>query len=158
MGGNLVESLIGAIVLLIAGSFLYVAHSTTNIGGGGGYELTAQFDRVGALSLGADVRLSGIKIGTVTSQRLDPESYRAIISFSVIKDLKLSTDTLAKITSDGLLGETYIDIQPGGLDEYLAAGGELYDTQGPIDLFGLISKAVYSGDNGGGEGDKDGQK
>ncbi|GAB4571769.1 MAG: outer membrane lipid asymmetry maintenance protein MlaD [Rhodothalassiaceae bacterium] len=147
MSSNLVESLIGAAVLAVAGAFLYVAYTTTNIHGSGGYVLTARFDRIGSLGVGADVRISGIKVGTVTGQHLDPETYQAVVDFSVAKGVKLSTDTLAKITSDGLLGESYIDVQPGGLDEYLAAGDELYDAQGPLDLFALISKAVYSGDS-----------
>ncbi|WP_281301108.1 MULTISPECIES: outer membrane lipid asymmetry maintenance protein MlaD [unclassified Iodidimonas] len=146
MGGNLVESMIGAVVLAVAGAFLYIAYTTTNVGSASGYELQARFDRVGGLTLGADVRISGIKIGTVTGQRLDPQSYQAVVRFTVDKSLEISTDSFAKITSDGLLGDTYVELQPGGLDEYLSAGEEVYDTQGPIDLFGLISKAVYSGD------------
>lgn len=146
MGGNLVESLIGAVVLVVAGAFLYIAYSTTDVGARGGYPLGARFDRVGSLSLGADVRMSGIKIGTVTRQTLDPETYQAVVEFTVDKSLKLSSDSFAKITSDGLLGDTYIDLQPGGLDETLEPGDELSFTQGPIDIFNLISKAVYSGD------------
>ncbi len=148
MGGNLVESLIGAIVLVVAGVFLYVAYSTTDVGGRGGYPLGARFERVGSLSLGADVRLSGIKVGTVTRQSLDPQTYQAVVEFTVDKGLKLSQDSFAKITSDGLLGDTYIDIQPGGVDDMLEPGDELTFTQGPIDIFALISKAVYSGDSG----------
>ncbi|WP_149999304.1 outer membrane lipid asymmetry maintenance protein MlaD [Iodidimonas gelatinilytica] len=151
MGGNLVESLIGAVVLVVASVFLYVAYSTTGVGGGDGYPLEARFDRVGGLSMGADVRMSGIKIGTVTEQRLDPESFQAVIRFTVDKSLSLPTDSFAKITSDGLLGDTYVDVQPGGVPEYLQPGDEVAFTQGPIDLFGLISKAVYSGDAGSSE-------
>lgn len=158
MGSNLVESLIGAVVLVVAAGFLYIAYTTTDVGGVGGYPLNARFDRTGGLSLGADVRLSGIKIGTVTEQELDQATYQAVVRFTVKDGVQLPTDTFASISSDGLLGDTYLEIIPGGLDQYLKPGDQIEFTEDPVDLFGLISKAVYSvsGDGGSGSGSGDG--
>lgn len=150
MNGNLVESMIGAVVLFVAAGFLYVAYTTTNIAGGGGYPLSARFDRVGALSLGADVRLGGIKVGTVTKQRLDPETFQAVVDFTVDPSIRLPLDSSASVTADGLLGESYLKIAPGGIwpgeePEYLQPGDQVQFTEDPIDIFSLISKAVFSG-------------
>lgn len=156
MSSNLVESLIGAVVLAVAAGFLYIAYTTTEVAGGTGYKLEARFDTIGSLGLGADVRIAGIKVGTVTDVDLDLDNVArpAGVRLTVRPDIKLPSDSTAKITSDGLLSDPYVQLQPGGMPEYMQAGDEFYDTQGPIDLFGLISKAVYSGDSGG-DGDSD---
>jgi len=150
MNGNLVESLIGAAVLAVAGGFLYIAYTTTEVAGGAGYPLEARFDTIGSLGLGADVRIAGVKVGTVTKVDLDLDNVArpAGVRMTVRPDIRLPSDSTAKITSDGLLSDAYVQLQPGGMPDNLEPGDEFYDTQGPIDLFGLISKAVYSGDSG----------
>jgi len=153
MSGNLVESLIGAVVLAAAGVFLYIVYTTTDVSAGGGYPLTARFDRVGALQLGADVRLSGIKVGTVTDQELDPKTYQAIVRFSVDPSIELPEDTSASITSSGLLGDSFLQLQPGGSPMMLDHGSTVEFTEDPIDIWSLISQAVFSSDSGGGKDD-----
>jgi len=152
MSGNLVESLIGAVVLAVAMGFLYVIYTTTDVAAGGGYPLSARFDRVGALQLGADVRLSGIKVGTVTDQRLDTRTYQAVVRFSVDPSVELPTDSSASITSSGLLGESYLKLQPGGSPEMLQPGDMVEFTEDPVDIWSLISQAVFSSDDSSEEG------
>ncbi|HUD50864.1 outer membrane lipid asymmetry maintenance protein MlaD [Parvibaculum sp.] len=153
MQSNLVETLIGAIVVVIAGVFLFYGYSTSGMRSANGYHVKAEFDRIDGLANGSDVRLSGIKIGTVVSQTLDPSNYQAIVTLSLAPDVKIPDDSSAKITSEGLLGSNYIAVTPGGSEDYLKDGSEISFTQGSVDLMGLISQAVFSTGSG-----KDGDK
>jgi phospholipid/cholesterol/gamma-HCH transport system substrate-binding protein len=145
---NLVEALIGAAVLVVAGWFAFYGYSRTQGGGGAGYELMAKFPQVGGINVGSEVKVSGVKVGTVTSQRLDPKTYQAEIRFTVDKAVQLPIDTIAKITSEGLLGGSYIQLSPGGEMDYLKPGEQIEQTQGSVDLMGLIGQAIYkSGDS-----------
>lgn len=143
MNSNLVETLIGAVVIGVAAVFLVFAYSTVGPRTGGGYALTAKFDRVDGLPVGADVRISGIKVGSVTGQDLDPLTYRALVRLSVSSSIELPDDSSAKVASEGLLGGAYIAIEPGGSDKVIAPGGEIKYTQSSVDLMGLISRAVF---------------
>lgn len=143
MSSNLVESLIGALVLVIAGWFLVFAYERTDGAVAGGYTLTARFERIDGLGVGADVRLSGIKVGAIVGSELDPQTYQAIVRFSVAENVKLPMDTAAAITSEGLLGGTYLSLRPGGSLENLEPGDEIQETQDAIDLLGLIGKFMY---------------
>jgi phospholipid/cholesterol/gamma-HCH transport system substrate-binding protein len=145
---NLVEALIGAAVLAVAAWFAVYGYNRTQGGGGAGYELLAKFPQVGGINVGSEVKVSGVKVGTVTGQRLDPKSYQAEIRFTVDKAVQLPIDTIAKITSEGLLGGSYIQLSPGGEMEYLKPGEQIEQTQGSVDLMGLIGQAIYkSGDS-----------
>jgi phospholipid/cholesterol/gamma-HCH transport system substrate-binding protein len=143
MSSNLVESLIGALVLIIAGWFLVFAYERTDGAVSGGYTLSARFERIDGLGVGADVRLSGIKVGAIVASELDPQTYQAIVRFSVAENVKLPMDTAAAITSEGLLGGTYLSLRPGGSLENLAPGDEIQETQDAVDLIGLIGKFMY---------------
>jgi phospholipid/cholesterol/gamma-HCH transport system substrate-binding protein len=119
--------------------------NTTGSGAVAGYELVARFDRIDGISVGTDVRMSGIKIGTVTSQVLDQKTYRALVRMSIRNDIKVPEDSSIKVATEGLLGGTYLAVSPGGSDAMLVAGGEFETTQGSIDLVGLLGKAMFSG-------------
>lgn len=147
MNSSLVESLIGAVVLAVAAGFLYLAYTTTDIGTRGGTEYVARFERVSGLAIGADVRIAGIKVGSVTRTDLDTDNYQAVVRVSVRPDIPLPEDTTASITSDGLLGDAYVKLSPGGSPDMLPPGGEIEFTDSPTDLWSLIRKAVYSGDD-----------
>ena len=149
MGGNLVETLIGAVVLVVAGFFLYFSYEKADAGVVSGYPLMAKFDKVDGVKVGSDVMLAGIKVGTVMEQTLDAEQYLAVLKISMSMDVKLPDDSAIKIASDGLLGGKYLSIDPGGSDEYLEAGDEIRFTQGAVDLTDLIGKAIYSSGGGG---------
>lgn len=146
MSSNLVESLIGAVVLLVAGWFLVFAYERTDMGAGNGYTLTARFDRIDGIGVGSDVRMAGIKVGTVVDSRLDAETFQAVVTLSLDEAIELPTDTAVAITAEGLLGGTYMNLSPGGMDEYLQDGDEIGETQDAVDLLGLISKFIYSDD------------
>lgn len=144
MGGNPVESLIGAIVIAVAVGFLAFAYNQTGMGSVNGYTLLAKFDRIDGLTVGSDVRMSGIKIGTVTSQNLDTETFEAVVNLTVDKSIHLPDDTAAKITSEGLLGGYYLSIEAGGGEDMLEDGDEIQFTQGSVDLMGLVGQAIFS--------------
>jgi len=144
MNGNLVETLIGAVVLIVAGSFLAFAYTSSGTQAIDGYELTAKFDRIDGLAAGNDVKMSGIKVGTIIEQTLEPDTFFAVVRMEIDPAIKLPDDSSAKITSEGLLGGNYLALEPGGSDELLEAGDEISITQGSVDLLGLISQAVFS--------------
>ncbi len=145
MGNNIVETIIGAVVLAFAAIFLIFAYRTADLGAGGnGLNLIAKFDQVDGLQIGSDVRMSGIKVGTVTSQILDPESYRAVIGISINDEIQLPEDSAAKIASESLLGGSYLDLEPGGAEDMLEEGDEITFTQSSVSLMDLIGQAIFS--------------
>lgn len=149
MQKNLVEALIGAAVLIVAVWFVMVTYKTAEFGTVEGYTLTARFDKVNGLQVGGDVRIAGIRVGTITSQEVDTETFQAVIRFSVDPRIKLSADTSASIRSENLLGGSYLALQPGGDDELLEDGGEIDFTQGAIDVIDLLGKEIFrAGDDG----------
>jgi phospholipid/cholesterol/gamma-HCH transport system substrate-binding protein len=120
MKTNLVETAVGAVVIVIAAAFFTFAYTTSGIGkGSGGYQLTAEFDNADGIGIGSDVRMSGVKIGTVTSQELDPVTYQAVLRMSIDPTLKLPDDSSAKVTSEGLLGSKFVALEPGGSADML---------------------------------------
>ncbi len=144
MAGNVVETLIGAVVIAVAAVFLAFAYSTAKVGGNmAGYQLNARFSSVDGLNVGADVRLSGIKVGSITAQRLDPQTFAAVITMTISNDIKLPEDTAAKVAAAGLLGSNYLALEPGGSEKDLAPGGEIKHTQGSVNLIDLIGQAVF---------------
>ena len=157
MKNTTVETAIGALVILIAAGFFVFAYSTSGAGtASGGYRLKAEFDNVAGVNTGTDVRLAGIKIGTVVSQTLNPDNYQAVITMTIDPKVKLTDDTTAKITSEGLLGSNFVALDPGGSEIVLADGGEITNTQGAVDIWSLISKAMFEGKGGGSGGDAGG--
>lgn len=143
---NVAETLVGALVLATAiGFVVYTAQGTDVAVGGGEYEVSANFRKADGLTIGGDVRISGIKIGTVTSLSLDPQSYSAKVSFSIRDDIEIPTDSSARIATEGLLGGAYVSIEPGANDEMLGAGDSLSYTQGSIDILDLVGKAISGG-------------
>jgi phospholipid/cholesterol/gamma-HCH transport system substrate-binding protein len=144
MNNSTVETLIGAVVIVIAGAFLTFAYNTSGIGQkGSGYLITAEFDNVEGVNVGSDIRMAGIKIGTVTAQSLNPENFQALISMNIDPAVQLTDDTSAKVTSEGLLGSKFISLEPGGSETKLADGGVITYTQGAVDIWSLISQAMF---------------
>ncbi len=144
MKNNVIETVMGAVVLAVAGFFLYFAYSHSGYKGNGtGLLYKARFDRIDGLVVGSDVKMSGVKVGTVRSLFVDPKTYMAEVAFFVSKDLQLPKDTSAEIVSNGLMGEKYLALVPGGDEENIPAGGEIMHTQSSISLEGMISQAIY---------------
>ena len=144
MGKNLAETLIGIVVLAGAAIFLSFAYSKGGLKTVDGYKVIGKFDRVDGLAEGSDVRMSGIKIGTVVSQRLDAKTYLAVLTMNVKNDIKLPRDSSIKIVADGLLGDKYLSITPGAEDEMISPGGELFHTQGSVDFLSLMGRMIFS--------------
>ena len=153
MHRNLIETVMGAVVLGVAAFFIVFAYSKAEVGAVEGYEIQAKFDRVDGILAGSDVRMSGIKIGTVTVSSLDPKTYFAEVKMNIRSDVKIPEDTSIAVSSDGLLGEQFLALSPGGSDDMLEPGGEITTTQGSIDLMGLVGKMIFS--QTGKDGDKE---
>jgi len=145
MEKNILETLMGAVVLIVAGAFLVFAYEGSQMRMEEGYIVTAKFGNASGISLGSDVRIGGIKIGVVSNLGLDPKSYEAVVSMQVRKDTKLPADSSAAITSNGLLGEKYVSLTPGGDDKMLADGGRIQFTQSSVNLEEMIGKFMFSG-------------
>ena len=150
---HVAEAVAGLAVVLVAILFLVFALDRTGAGGRDSYLLTARFPNSAGITVGSDVRVSGLKVGTVTAQELDHESFQAIVTLAVNESVRLPLDSSAAITSEGLLGGSFIALIPGGDPEHLAPGDEIIDTQGATDLMGLIGSFINrSGDTEGSSG------
>lgn len=146
---NTTEIVVGAAVLAAAIGFgLYASQATGLSQGGGGYELGASFRSLEGVTVGTDVRLAGVKIGTVTGVELNPDSYRADTRFSVSDGIEIPDDSAAVISSEGLLGGNFVEIMPGGSLFYFEPGDQIEDTQGAVSLISLLVKFV-AGDGSG---------
>ena len=146
---NPAELSVGAVVLAIAGAFLVFAIANTGQGFGiGAYPLHAVFDHVDGLALGSDVRIAGVKIGSITGIKLDPKTYLADVHFSVSDGVQLSDDSSATVSTDGLLGGKYLALATGGDEKMLKPGDEITITQGSINLEGLIGKYLFPSPTG----------
>ena len=139
-----IETLIGALVIGVAVVFFVFAYNTAQVETVEGYSVTASFDRIDGIQPGSDVRMSGIKIGTVVHSRIDPQSYLAVVRMSIDSTIKLPTDSSAAISADGLLGDRYLALTPGGEEETIPDGGQIEITQGAIDLVSLLGQLIFS--------------
>lgn len=138
---NPIETMIGAAVLLAAAGFAFFAASSGGVGvSSGGYAVKAMFQSASGVNVGTDVRIAGVKVGRVTDISLDPKSYRAEALLTIENDVELPVDTLAKIDSEGILGGSFIALEPGAEEQMLAAGDAIELTQGAVSLLDLISK------------------
>lgn len=157
MQKNVMETLMGAVVLLVAGFFLTFAYKSSEMRvGSDGYKISTRFSNISGISLGSDVRVGGIKVGVVSDLTLDPQTYEAMAILQIRKDTELPKDSSAAVVSSGLMGEKYIQITPGGDDAMLADGGKITFTQSSVNLEELIGKFMFSG--GGVDDKKDGGK
>ena len=143
MGRNIVETIVGALVLLVAGVFVFYAFAKSDRAGPGGYEVLARFDRIDGLKRGADVTVSGVKVGSVAGFDLDRKTYQAVVRMMGSSSVGLPLDTNAKIVSESLLGGMVVVLEPGGGDKMIAAGGEIDKTQGAVPLSELIAKFMF---------------
>lgn len=142
---NKVETIIGFIVLLVALTFFVFAYNTTNIKRlDKAYPLKARFTQVEGVVVGSDVMMSGIKVGTVSSLKIDKDTYYAVMTFSVDDSLKIPVDSSLKIATSGLLGGKYVAINPGSSEEMLEPNAEIRFTQSSLNLEGLLSKLLFS--------------
>jgi phospholipid/cholesterol/gamma-HCH transport system substrate-binding protein len=146
---SVIEVATGAVVLLVAGGFLVFAIANTGQKfGADGYKLDAAFDHVDGLSVGADVRIAGVKVGAVQSIDLNPKTYQADVGFTVQNSVTLTDDSSATVSTDGLLGGKYLAVATGGDDKTLKPGGIITITQGSVNLEALIGKYIFGSTGG----------
>ncbi len=152
MRGPRLEFAVGAFLLLTLASLLVLAVASTNQRwsmGSQQYILTAHFTQIGQLRKQAPVKISGVNIGQVSNIALDPKTFDSVITLSLDNQYKnLPADTSASILTSGLLGESYINLLPGGDPELLKPGDQITFTQPAIDLIQLVGKYMFSGGDG----------
>ncbi len=141
---SIAEVLTGAVVLLVAAAFLGYAVAHSGRSTASGYTLYAKFEHVDGLGVGADVRVAGVKVGSVNQEQIDPQSFQAVVALSVRNDIRLPKDSAAIITSESLLGGKYLSIQPGGDEAVLQPGQTITITQSSISLEELLGKFIFS--------------
>jgi phospholipid/cholesterol/gamma-HCH transport system substrate-binding protein len=144
-----VETILGAIVLVVAIGFVVVVSRAVDIRSGGGYELTARFLKVGGLERGSDVRIAGVKVGSVIERTLDPVTFEAVVRFTIDEDIRLPADTEAGVTGEGLLGGKYLRLFPGSAAEKLSAGDDIARTRDFEALEDTVSEIIFLATDGG---------
>jgi len=154
MGRNFVETIMGAVVLAVAGIFLAFAMAQSDLGMVKGYTLSASFASVGGLSTGSDVRINGIKVGTVTGQTIDQTTFNAVVKLSMNPSIHLPQDTVASIASDGLLGSKFLKLEPGHAQERIPEGGTIEKTHNFEALEEQVGKIIFLATDSGKPGDK----
>lgn len=144
MKNNMIETVMGAVVIAVAVLFLYFAYDSARYTTSEGYSVTAKFDRVDGLQAGSDVRMGGVKIGSVTELSLDRQTFMAVVTMDIASDVRLPADTSAEVVSESLLGGKFVALVPGGDDEYIPQGGEIQYTQASVNLEALIGQFIFS--------------
>lgn len=150
MSGTKAEVAAGAAVLAAAIGFLVYAGQVTGLSEGslGSYDLRASFRSVEGVTVGTDVRLAGVKVGTVTALSLNPQTFFADAVLTVAETVQLPDDSAALVSSEGLLGGNFVELVPGGSPENYAAGSEIEDTQGAVSVISLMMKFAGGGSDG----------
>ena len=149
MKRNPIETVLGAVVLLVAAMFILFAYSTADVKVESGYKLNADFLKVGGLVRGSDVRISGVNVGTVIGETLNQENFQARITMSIGPDISLPVDTEASIVGDGLLGSKYVNLMPGQSQEILRDGETLRETRDYQSLEDLVGEIIFLATNNG---------
>jgi len=143
MGRGIVETLMGGVVLSVALFFLFIAFNTTVPSNSNGYKVNAKFLKVGGIEIGSDVRISGVNVGSITSQYLDTNTYEANLILLINQNVKLPIDTQAKIVGDGILGSKYIDLIPGKESKFIEDGEFISNTRDYISLEDMIGDIIF---------------
>jgi len=143
MTRNIIETVLGAVVLIVAGLFLAFAYSTADLRPVTGYTVTARFNAIDGLTVGSDVRVGGVKIGSVIGQSVDMKEFRAVVRMTIRPDIRLPDDSVASVSSEGLFGGKYIRVDPGASATMLAADGEFTNTRDIVSLEELLGKVIF---------------
>ena len=138
-----VETIMGLVVLVIALLFLGFAYDVSDLQVVKGYTVNAEFTKVGGLSIGSDVRINGIKVGTVTAQDLNNEDYTVMVSFSIASNVKLPRDSVVAIVGDGLMGNKFVKIEPGKAKEYLKDGDTFAKSKNFKTIEDMVGEIIY---------------
>jgi len=148
MGRNAVETVLGAAVLAVAGIFASFTYTTADIKAVAGYKIGAAFYKVGGLAKGSDVRINGIKVGTVLNLHLDPKTYDAVVFMTIKPEVKIPVDSVASISSEGILGGKYVRLEPGVEKTHLADGAALTKTKDFRSLEDQVGEIIFLASGG----------
>lgn len=138
-----VETIMGIVVIFVAAFFLYFAYQVSDLQVVKGYDINARFLKVGGLNVGSDVRINGIKVGTVIAQNLDPKDYVADVKLSISSNIQLPKDSVVSIVSDGLVGNKFIKIEPGKSKEFLQNGDTVANTKDFKTLEDMVGEIIF---------------
>ena len=138
-----VETIMGIVVIFVAAFFLYFAYQVSDLQVVKGYDINARFLKVGGLNVGSDVRINGIKVGTVIAQNLDPEDYVADVKLSISSNIQLPKDSVVSVVSDGLVGNKFIKIEPGKSKEFLQNGDTVANTKDFKTLEDMVGEIIF---------------
>jgi phospholipid/cholesterol/gamma-HCH transport system substrate-binding protein len=138
-----VETIMGIVVLVVATLFMHFAYQVSDLRAVKGYEIKARFLKVGGLNTGADVRINGIKVGSVISQTINPEDYMVDMVLSIKPEVSLPADSVITIAGDGLMGDKFIKIEPGKSTEKLTAGSTAQNTKDSKSLEDMVGEIIF---------------
>ena len=138
-----VETIMGIVVIFVAAFFLYFAYQVSDLQVVKGYDINARFLKVGGLNVGSDVRINGIKVGTVIAQNQDPQDYEADVKLSISSNIQLPKDSVVSIVSDGLVGNKFIKIEPGKSKEFLQNGDTVANTKDFKTLEDMVGEIIF---------------
>ncbi len=144
MQRNMAETVLGAVVLLVAAGFLFFFSQKTDLSPKSGYIINAKFNKIDGLETGSAVKISGVKVGKVIDFSLDPTHYQAIVRMHINSGVQLTADTAAVISSAGLLDGKFLNLMPGNDDEILKPNDTITDTQAAPNLEELLGKFIFS--------------
>ena len=145
MGRHVIETIMGAVVLVVAAGFLAFAYQQGAVRDIKGYDIKASFSDISGIAVGSDVRIGGMKVGVVSALDLDPKTYQAIAVMQIQDGIRVPKDSSAAVASSGLLGDKFIKLDPGGDDQNLEAGDLIRYTQSAVNLEDMIGKFMFSG-------------
>lgn len=140
----MLETIMGAVVLLVAALFLNFAYQSSNVKSVDGYEVSADFTNITGIGIGSDVRIGGIKVGVVEGMELNKKTYAATAHMRISEGVKLPKDSSAAVQSAGLLGDKFVALEPGADDDELKDGDSITYTQSSVSLEEMIGKFVFS--------------
>ena len=138
-----VETIMGMVVLVVAAVFMWFAYHVSDLQVVKGYEISARFIKVGGLNTGADVRINGIKIGTVVSQKINPEDYMVDVKLSILPNISLPEDSTFMVAGDGLMGDKFIKIEPGRSNEKIKPGSTVAKTKDAKSLEDMVGEIIF---------------
>ena len=138
-----VETIMGIVVLVVATLFMMFAYRVSDLQVVKGYEIKARFLKVGGLNTGADVRINGIKVGTVISQEINPLDYIVDVGLSILPNIKLPEDSVISVAGDGLMGDKFIKIDPGKSEEKLMPGSEIKNVKDAKSLEDMVGEIIF---------------
>ena len=148
MNRRRIEFYVGLFVIIgaLAVGYLVIVLGELDLNSKKYYSLHGYFSSVSGLRTGADVEMAGVKVGHVHDISIERERQVAKVVFKIQRDIRLTDDVIVAIKTAGIIGDKYIDISPGGSDDYLEDGDEIYDTESVLDIESLVRKFIFSND------------